>query len=202
VFGHGIADLRGVAGVHEALEAHAREDPDREARHEACEALGKLGDPRAVAVLAELSEQRADPHLADACALGMVHLWFEPTNASEAAYRHTLAFVADGSRMPDQQLGVVIYLGELRQEMADAPDDWTAKPWVKLAEVEAALVAMAKDTTEHPRDRQSAVTALINAGVSRDTLRAIRDTVPDAVDDESDLFYLGLLLDDALGKRR
>jgi HEAT repeat protein len=198
IFLRGLGDGRGVPGVFEVLSRHAETDPDAETRRYACKALGEIGDPRAMPVLEKLLVPATDPYLYDDCLAGLVALWSAGENAHQPAYRRTLEILGKATHPADCPLSAIWSFSDVVATMEEHPELGKARRFVKVAELEKALVAIAGSDREAPSAREGAVDELAELGAKKQVFQKLRKTLPAAPAEDSPLAYLAEKIDEAI----
>jgi hypothetical protein len=176
---YGLADSKGIAGALDTLVSMAKSDADIETREHACEAIGKHGDPSSLEFYRGILTVDTEPYVYDKCLQGLLLLWMYSENANQDAYELSLELIGKGPYRPSApSVELSNPFRDLPQTMKDSPDEWKAKKWVKVPEIGAALLALAKSKDADPSTRESLVELLPSYGIKKKELVAIRKTLP------------------------
>jgi hypothetical protein len=200
VFEHG--GFQGLTKAYEVTVKHCETETDAFTRGLACKDLGEMGDPRSYDELVKVMGTATDGNLWDDCFQGLVRLWTYYGNASAPAYKKTLELLAKGPHPAGAQLLALSELGSIPDAMKNGGDDWKAKKFIKLPEIQKALVAFATNKKEEVSGRRTAVDTLAQFGASKSVLKTIRKSVAAKPAPDSDEAYLANAMDEAISNAK
>jgi HEAT repeat protein len=188
LYGLGESEMLGtganIPGAYEKVAEHLKSDPDLEARQDACDALGELGDPRAVKAIEAVLVDATPNELYDPCFEGLIKLWSWPENTVKAAYQRTLALIPKIERPLEQ-----LYAFRALQWQYDDEEEAKRHPFVKRADIEKALAALAANKKASPVAREAAVEKLVEMQPDKKVFAAIRKSLPAPLPEDSEDDY-------------
>lgn len=196
----GLGSAQGVAGAFEKAADRAEHDADVMTRGSACESAGELGDPRALDLFAKLLVPSSNPSVWDHCLEGLISMWTHGENHNAEAYRRSLALIAESPVMENVTWVASSNVGHIAEAMKERPDEWKARPFVKLSQIKSALTKVARSAKATYWARSNAVGGLAQLGATKRELQAIRKTLPELLDEN--LAALARTIDEAIAEAR
>jgi len=166
---------REMKGCPEKLIEMAEKDADEEVRMAALEYAGHLGDEKFMPMFKKYTAD-ANEKIRNAAMKGTVYMWYSypfHENASQAAYKLTIAFLKKKPRTKDTPVWTIP--GMFRSKNKDKFVEWQKKaPWFKQAELNAVLIDIIKDTNMNWLGRNGAIDSLVEGGATKADLEKVR----------------------------